>query len=388
MSLAEAVTVDQSVREDITAHPSFNLTIVNAARDKLANMDEADRKFFDFLSPDEFLRGTPKSTVWWVQRAMFLLSHRRQQGRWVRYSFATWLVPFVEKHVLHNDVIASITMRGYHALLALNDPVAAAWRSDPQPGARNWAGRLAQIAGCKRSTVYNRRDELWRTYRVDIAYPLQMYSDILYYGSNSIAKPESITALMVAVKQRRGGKVVRLHADAIADFERKRVKILNPALVSRPRAMELNLPPIALPARDDLKNDPAFVDFADLDLDEAVSTTPVSARPPVAVGHGLATKVGRKTIFMARRSPPPPTRTKTILMRTRTSPPPPIEKKVIVMRARTSPPPAPTMKRLRLHVPPSPPPAPPVKKLRLRRMYSPPPTTRRKFIVMRARTST
>ena len=121
--------------------------------------------------------------------------------------------------------------RATHALLALNDPVAVAWRSDPTPGAGNWAGRLARIAGCTRSTVYNRRDEWWQTYGIDIARPLQLYSDILYYGHNSIAKPESITALMVAVDQEDGDEAVRLHAEAIADFERKRVEIVNPAFV-------------------------------------------------------------------------------------------------------------------------------------------------------------
>jgi hypothetical protein len=300
LSLAEAVTVDHSVRMDVTAHPSFNLTIIKAAREMVAKMDEADRQFFDFLSLDEFMQGKPKSTVWWVQRAMFLLSHRRQRGRWVRYSFATWLVPFVEKHVLHNDVIAGITMSGYHALLALDDPIAAAWRNDPKPGARNWAGRLARIAGCERSTVYNRRDEWWLKYRIDVAYPLQMYSDILYYGSNSVAKPESITAMMVAVKQKRGGKVVQLHAEAIADFERKRVRILNPALVSRPRAMELNLPPIARPQLTPPQITPLqltplpmaappiasleLIDFEDVDddLDLVFPTKPVPSQPTIA----------------------------------------------------------------------------------------------------------
>ncbi len=121
LSLVEAQTVDRSVREDITAHSSFVLSIVAAAREKLANMSEADQKFFDFLSPEEFLRDTPQPTVWWLQRAIYLLSHRREEGRWVRYSFGTWLVPFVEQEVLHLDVVAGITTRGYHALLALDD---------------------------------------------------------------------------------------------------------------------------------------------------------------------------------------------------------------------------------------------------------------------------
>jgi hypothetical protein len=169
----------------------------------------------------------------------------------VRYSFGTWLVPFVEKQVLHLDVVAGITTEGYHALLALPDKVAVAWRSDKTPGAGGWAGRLARVAGCSRSTVFNRRDKWWRVYGIDIAFPLQMYSDILHFGHNSIAKPATITALMVAVDQEDGDEAVRLHADAIADFERKRVEIVNPALLKRPRAMELMLPPpIASPALD------------------------------------------------------------------------------------------------------------------------------------------
>jgi hypothetical protein len=137
LSLAEAQTVAQSVREDITAHSSFVLTIVGEAREKLANMDEADRKFFALISPEEFLRGTPTTSVWWLHRAIYVLSHWWENGRWVRYSFGTWLVPFVEQEVLHLDVVAGMTTEGYHALLALQDEVAVAWRSDPTPGARN-----------------------------------------------------------------------------------------------------------------------------------------------------------------------------------------------------------------------------------------------------------
>ena len=291
LTLAEAETVNGSVREDITAHSSFILTIVEAAQATLANMSEADRKFFDFLSPDQFLQGTPKSTVWWLQRAIFLLSCQREKGRWVRYSFARWLVPYVEKEVLHLDVVARITTRGYHALLALNDPVAAAWRCDPTPGARDWAGRLARVAGCKRSTVYNRRDEWWEKYGIDIARPLQMYSDILYFGHNSIAKPESITALMVAVEQKKGREVVRRHAVAIADFERKRLEIVNPALVSPPRAMELNLPPIPSPALDDLAFDRDAVALVAAVPKKPALAIPIPA-PPAATSHPPQVRLG------------------------------------------------------------------------------------------------
>ena len=402
LSLAEAQTVDQSVREDITAHSSFILTIVNAARKKLANMDEADRKFFDVVSPEQFLQGTPMPTIWWLQRAIYVLSHKRRPwGLWVRNSFATWLVPYVDKHVLHLDVVASITVRGYHALLALNDEVAAAWRTDPKPGVSDWAGRLARIAGCKRSTVYNRREEWWQEYGVDIKYSLHMYSDILYFGHNSIARPESITEMMVALHYKRGDEVVRLHAKAIADFERKRVQVVNPALVRSPRAMELNLPPIPPPSiAVPITRSHQPVDLIDLgdidhdDLDQAFPGKPVPTQPtvvssvlkaprakqespatlgkaivlrggrapamelkpplvavpgldqledfvakqPIAVGRGLATKPRTKVLVMRGTSSPPPPEKKVLLMRVRSNPPPKTRTKVIVMRGRPSPP--------------------------------------------------
>jgi hypothetical protein len=369
LSLVEAQTVDQSVREDITAHSSFVLTIVAAAREKLANMDEADRQFFDFLSPDQFLQGTPRSTVWWLQRAIYLLSHQRWRGRWVRYSFATWLVPFVEKEVLHLDVVAGITTRGYHSMLALNDPVADAWRSDPTPGAGNWAGRLAKVAGCKRSTVYNRRDEWREKYGIDIAFPLQMYSDILWFGHNSLARPDSITALMVAVDQEDGDEAVRLHAEALADFERKRVKIVNPALVRRPRAMELKLPPIASPALDDLAFDRDAVALSEAVLPVLAPSSPKSAAPQIR--SGLAQKSAKKVVLWARRSPPPPPPTRNkVVLRARRSPPPPTTGNKVTLRTRRSPPP------------------PTANTVTLRARRSPPPPTNGKKITLRARRST
>ncbi len=108
LSVVEAETVNQSVRKDITAHSEGILIIVEAAQRKLENMDEVERKFFDFISPDEFLKGEPKPTAWWTQRAIFPLSHERQRQlrfsprRWARRSFADWLerIPFRLAHIL------------------------------------------------------------------------------------------------------------------------------------------------------------------------------------------------------------------------------------------------------------------------------------------------
>jgi hypothetical protein len=52
------------VREDITAHSEGILVIIKAARALLANMDAHERALFDFLSPEEFLQGEPRPTVW------------------------------------------------------------------------------------------------------------------------------------------------------------------------------------------------------------------------------------------------------------------------------------------------------------------------------------
>jgi hypothetical protein len=64
------------------------------------------------------------------------------------------------------------------------------------------------------------------------------------------------------------------------DFERERVKIVNPALVNPPRAMEAKLSHSASPELDDFDDLPP--DFDDSDLIEAVPTRPVSAGPVIA----------------------------------------------------------------------------------------------------------
>ncbi len=384
LTLAEAQTVDRSVRQDVTLHSTLIQYVAEAAQKKLAKMSEADWKFFDFISPEEFLQGTPKATAWWFQRGIFVLSHRRVQDRWVRYSFATWLLPFVETELMHFDVVAGITTEGYHSLLSLNDKVAAAWRSDKTPGAGDWAGRLASIAGCVKATVYGRRDKWRKKYGIDIARPLQMYSDILYYGHNSIARPENITALMVAVDQEAGDEAVRLHAEAIADFEQKRVKNVNPALGNPPRAMELTLPRIDRQEGDEMNDLPTAFgdlppDFDDDGLDEVVPRGRASARP-------TANKPGTKIILgRARNRPPPPTE-KKVALPVRLGPPPQSGQKALVLRGGLSPPPP--KKKVALRVTPSPP-SPPMPTgrivLRARRTPPPPPAMLTGRIVLRAR---
>ncbi len=52
---AQAVTVKESVREDITVHSEGILVIVEKARKKLESWGAEGLKFFDFLTPEAFL---------------------------------------------------------------------------------------------------------------------------------------------------------------------------------------------------------------------------------------------------------------------------------------------------------------------------------------------
>jgi hypothetical protein len=82
---------------------------------------------------------------------------------------------------------------------------------------------------------------------------------------------------MVAVDPEDGNEAVRLHQEAITDFERKRVEIVKPALVSLPRAMELKLLPQIAPAELDGPT------FDDLELLEAsfAKAAPAMTKPVV-----------------------------------------------------------------------------------------------------------
>ena len=286
---AQAVTVKESVREDITLHSEGIVLIVKKAQKELESWGEDGPPFFDFLSPEVFLLWEPKPEFWSLQRAISILSHYRERGKFNRYSFGVWLVPYIETDVLRFDVIAGITAQGFHQLCGLSDPVAVAWRSDKVASRKGWAARLAKVAKVSEATVYNRRD-LWRDkYRIDIAFPLQLYSDILQFGQASTTKPENITKLLAAVQNEDAETVLRLYAEALADFEHKRLTILNPALLARPRALPLEGPPGVRP---DLDVDDDALENGNL---SEVDLPP--AKPKLSAAKVKATsKLGKKPV--------------------------------------------------------------------------------------------
>ncbi len=252
-----------------------------------------------------------KPTLWWLQRAVFILSHYRQRGQLERFSFGVWLVPYIEQDVLHFDIIAGITADGLHWMRGMPDAVAEAWRKDKLLSRDGWADRLAKAAKCSVSTVYNRRD-LWRDkVGIDIAFPLQLYADVLHFGQASTTSPENVTKILAAVKGEDGAVLLRLYAEAQADFEQERVTILNPALVARPRAMPLEGPLSNLPDLDEggdlLENvDLTEIDPLDVESDsdpEAWGSLPPKETKPSAALVKATSQLGKKSTKLKRAAP-------------------------------------------------------------------------------------
>jgi hypothetical protein len=237
----QEITVNGSIRLDMTAHSEGIILLAKKAQKKLQLWSSSEMNEIDFIAPDVYMEGEPQSTLWWLERAIFILSHFNR-GTWKRFSFGVWIVPYIQDEILHFDVIARINSKGFHRLLDSPDPVAAAWRSDKGDSSENWAERLAKAAGVSVATAYARRDLWWKDFGIDIKYPVQFYSDVLHFGQASVAKPEIITKMLQAVNTKDGEALVRLYQEAHDDFQRKRVTVLNPALSSRPRAMPLEGP--------------------------------------------------------------------------------------------------------------------------------------------------
>ena len=159
----------------------------------------------------------------------------------------------------------------------LRDPVAEAWRKVQVDAGENWAERLAKAAKCSVATVYSRRD-LWRNeIGIDIAFPPQLVIDVLHFGQASTARPENVAKMLAAVKAEDGEALLQLYTEALADFEHKRVTILNPALLERPRFMPLEAPPSGPPELDDGGDEPEELDLTQIDLIEEGS----DAEPPL-----------------------------------------------------------------------------------------------------------
>lgn len=379
LTLLEAATVRDHVRLDVTVHSAGVLTHIGEGRRRLPQLLQKHPGYLDAGSAQRFLTEAPRPTVWWLERAVSILAHTTTPDC-SRRSLGSWLIPEMLRDVLHLDCIARFTTTDLDAVLRQNDKVVAAWRKTER-AEDDWAGALAQSAGCSKGWVYERRKQLSAKFKIDIALPFAFCRDLVFFGPNSLTKPKDRAALNAAVARGDAATNLRLRQQAAKDFDRRRidvvgatvrapplrmlpkvaiepravapdqpdvqsvaprepdvggVKIVNPALVNGPRAMELKPPHVASPELDEFNDLPP--DFDEVDLDDAVPTRPASARPVVApdpakfnpqqARKGLAAKPGNQITLPAMRSPPPPT-------------------------VRRSPPPAPTERGVWLHALPS-----------------------------------
>ncbi len=233
----EQTTVDEHVRLDVTAHALGIMTLVDEARRKLKRLIARSGAKHWPIWRDAFLVDEPEPTVWWLQRAIWILSHFSTKSGVTRKSFARWLVPYAVRDILSLHVVAGFKSDDFHRLLADEDKVAAAWRSAEYGGSGNWAKRLAGVARVSPATVYTRRDQFLAKFGIDIALPHAFYSDLLFFGSNSAMQPRARSALLEAQRGRDGEAIVRQLEAAAANFDRARREIVGPTVASLPLAL-------------------------------------------------------------------------------------------------------------------------------------------------------
>ena len=234
----EAETVRRHVRVDITVHSAGVLTLVGEARRRLPQLLAARPKYLDAKSAQRFLTEPPRPTVWWLERAIWILSLTTTNDH-SRRSFGSWLVPEMLREVLRLDCITGFTTANLHDVLRQKDKVVAAWRRTER-FEDDWAGALAQAAQCSKGWVYERRKQLLSSYKIDIALPFSFYRDLIFYGPNSLTKPQDRAALNAALARGDAATNLRLRQQAAKDFDRKRIGVVGaavraPALLMSPK---------------------------------------------------------------------------------------------------------------------------------------------------------
>jgi hypothetical protein len=234
----ERSTVENNVRLDITSHSEGIVVIAKAAQKRLKTWRK-EGKPFPWPWVEQFLTDEIKPQVWWLERAIFVLSRQWRDNVLVRGSFASWLVPYIIKDVLHLDKIGTFTSKQFHDFIALGDDIIVAWQHpDFLKVEKSWAEAIAELADVSTSTVYERRKEWIELYGIDIAIPFAFYRDLLYYARNSLTPPDDRWALVNAVKDRRGDAALRLLSESDEEFERQRLEIVGKVITAHPLKMK------------------------------------------------------------------------------------------------------------------------------------------------------
>jgi hypothetical protein len=226
----EDSTIRRHVRFDVTVHSAGVLTLVGEAIRRLRQMLPEKPHYFRKFAR-RFLNEAPRPTVWWLERAVWILSHTTTPDH-ARQSFGSWLLPQMLRDVLRLDTIAKFKAADLQALLQEKDRVVAAWRRTERLE-DDWAGALAAAAKCSKAWIYARRKQLLATSSIDIAFPFAFYRDLIFYGPNSLTPPSVRAALNDALARGDADTNLRLRQQAVKDFDRRRLSVVGASL-SRP----------------------------------------------------------------------------------------------------------------------------------------------------------
>jgi hypothetical protein len=238
LTLLEATTVRSHVRFDVTVHSAGVLTLVGEARRRLPQLLKKHPNYLDAKSAQRFLTEEPRPTVWLLERTVWTLAHTTRD--FSRQSFGSWLIPEMLHEVLRLDCIAGFTTADLDAVTQQQgDQVVAAWCKTERVE-DDWAGALAQAAGCSKGWVYERRKKLLASRKIDIATPFAFYRDLVFFGPNSLTKPKVRAALNVALARGDAATNLRLRQQAAKDFDRRRISVVGgtvrgPALLMSPK---------------------------------------------------------------------------------------------------------------------------------------------------------
>jgi hypothetical protein len=115
------------------------------------------------------------------------------QHKLSRLSFGHWLAKKVLCEVLHLDVMARFTRSDLDKLVRQNDAIAKAWRASSSLSVNMKA--LAKAAKVDVQTVYNRRREWRRMYKIDIALPHAFYLTLVTVSPVDAMDAEARAAL-------------------------------------------------------------------------------------------------------------------------------------------------------------------------------------------------
>jgi hypothetical protein len=230
----EDAIIRRHVRLDVSVHSAGVLTLGGEAQRCLPQLLKKHPKYLDAASAQRFLNEKPRPTVWWLERSVGILSHTTTD--FSRQSFGSWLIPEMLREVLKLDIIAGFTAADFDAMLRQDDEVVVAWR-ETERVEDDWAGALAQAAGCSKGWVYERRKQLLAKCKIDIKIPFAYYRDLVFFGPNSFTKPKVRAALNAALARGDAATNLRLRQKAAKDFERRRITVGGGTVRSPPLLM-------------------------------------------------------------------------------------------------------------------------------------------------------